>query len=73
MSDRLTVSQVAAEYGVSKRRVRALTDSGEIPFKRIEEYVRADGTPATRYVYSRRIIEADDRRRGELHAERRAS
>lgn len=71
--DRMTVLEVAREYGTSKQNVRPMTDAGLIPFERIEEYVRADGTPATRYVYSRQIIQAAKRRAGELHAERRVS
>lgn len=71
--DRLTVKEVARIYGTTKSKVRPLTVDGTIPFHRIEHYVRADGTPAERYVYLRSIIEADLRRSGELHAERAAS
>lgn len=68
--DRMTVAEVAKRYGTAKRNVKALTEQGVIPFHRIEHYVRADGQPASRYVYLRSIIDAHQRRAGELAAER---
>ncbi len=68
--DRMTVREVAREYGVSERKVRPMTEAGEIPFQRREHYVHKDGTPGERYVYSRTQITAALRRAGELFAER---
>lgn len=73
MKDRMTVAEVGRAYGTGKANVKRLTDEGRIPFHRLEHYVKADGTPAVRYVYLRSIIEASLRRTGELAAERQAS
>ena len=69
MKDRMTVREVAKAYGTSPHRVRPMTDAGEIPFHRIEEYITGKSEARTRYVYLRPMIAADLRRRGELHAE----
>lgn len=70
--DRMTVVQVAREYGTSKEKVHQMTVDGLIPFHRVEHFVGKDG-PATRYVYLWSIVRADKRRAGELAAEKRAS
>lgn len=72
-SDRITVVEVARIYGTAKGNVRAMTERGEIPFQRVEHFVRGDGTTGERYVYLRSVIEAALRRTGELSAEGRAS
>lgn len=71
--DRMTVAEVAKRYGTSKRNVKPLTERGEIPYHRIEHYIKADGSSGERYVYLRSMIDADLRRAGELTAEARAS
>lgn len=73
VKDRIPVTEVARQYGTRPTNVARLTAEGVIPFHRVENYVRSDGTPAWRYVYLQSVIDADKRRSGELAAERRAS
>lgn len=73
ISDRITHAEVAKLYGTRVGNVNRMAKAGQIPYQRIEGYVRNDGTSGERYVFLRSIIEADLRRSGELAAERRAS
>lgn len=70
-SDRLTHAEVAKLYGTSVRNVKRMAVAGQIPYHRIEDFVRADGSCGQRYVFLRSIIDADLRRAGELAAEKR--
>jgi hypothetical protein len=70
MSERLTIRQVAKLYGTSTAKVRLLTAAGDIPYHRVERYIKGDGTTGERFIYLESICLADLRRRGELAAER---
>lgn len=72
-SDRITHAEVAKLYGTRIGNVNPMAKAGQIPYQRIEGYVRNDGTSGERYVFLKSIILADLERTGQLAAERRVA
>ena len=67
--DRASKRWVARKFKTRETNVTPMTDAGDIPFLRVEAYVKGDGTPGRRYVYSKAGVVAFLRRKGEIAAE----